>query len=132
VALKPPWWSARAGRRGARQHTPSGPTARISTLIFSNSSSLQECLGVGDGQWRGRHRVGRFHAAGFRGDRGRRHTHFVPIVREVLLSDRDFLGLLYLREDREEADAGIPDDNPFLAEHARASLHQKVELHIDS
>jgi hypothetical protein len=42
----------------------------------------------------------------------------VPIVREVLLSDRDFLGLLYLREDREEAEAGIPDDNPFLAEHA--------------
>lgn len=42
----------------------------------------------------------------------------MPIIREVLLSDRDFLGLLYLREGREEAEAGIPDDNPFLAEHA--------------
>ena len=32
------------------------------------------------------------------GRSGRRRTYFMPIVREVLLSDRDFLGLLYLRD----------------------------------
>ena len=35
---------------------------------------------------------------------------------EVPLADHDFLGLLYLREDREETEAGIPDNGPFLAE----------------